>query len=79
MASVFVRDGIVIHVFPNDHEPKHCHVFYKGSEYRVYFDGWVFEYKSGKKLNAPILRKILEVIMQGRNEIGKEWRKFHGN
>ncbi|NRA46540.1 MAG: DUF4160 domain-containing protein [Oligoflexales bacterium] len=79
MGKVLEQGPITICVWPNDHEPPHCHVFYNNSEYRVYFEGWVFEHEAGKKLNMPILRRIREVIINGKREIGREWRRFHGN
>ena len=79
MTKMFEYGGIIIYVYPNDHDPVHCHAFIDGAELRVFLPGFEMELKNGKMPNSSILKKIKEAVEDNRNVIGKEWRKFHGN
>ena len=80
MTKMFEYGGIAIFVYPNDHDPVHCHAFVNGINLRVFLPSYRIEKVcEGKMPNVTVLKRVVEAVKENRNIIGKEWRRFHGN
>lgn len=79
MSKIFEAAGIVIHVWPNDHRPIHCHVFFDGYEMRVFLPDYKVQIVSKKTPNVALIKKVIDIVKDNRGPIGREWRRFHGN
>lgn len=76
MARVFSENGFVGHVFPDDHNPPHVHVFKAGSEIRINIETFGFEgphSMSDRDANAA-----LDLVIKHSALCWKKWRQFHG-
>jgi hypothetical protein len=69
---------ISIYVFPDDHNPVHCHVYLKDDRHvRVSLPDYEVEVISGK-FRIGELKEVKALVEKNRNIIGQAWRKYHG-
>lgn len=75
-----VRYGqIHIYVFPDDHTPVHCHVYLPDDRHvKVTLPNYEIEVISGK-FRIDTINEIKLLVDKHKNEIGRMWRKYHGN
>ncbi len=80
MSKIFECGEFVIQVWPLDHLPVHCHVCIgESSEIKIFLPELSVQYVKGKPLSSRVIKEIIEIVKSHKYEIGKEWRRFHGN
>lgn len=79
MVSIYSYGGIQIYVYPNDHGDPHCHVYFDECEIKIFLPSYRVQILSERSPSISDISKVIELVKQERNAIGKTWRKYHGN
>lgn len=75
MGQVSSFYGLVIYLYPDDHNPPHIHVFFKDLESCLFIaDG---EYYKGDKLKHGEMKKMKKWISLHRTELFEMWNTQH--
>lgn len=80
MVTVFKQDGLSFRIFPNDHLPKHVHVFKAGSEARIEITGEDGKPHAltNKGLSRKELSKAIALVQENQALLLKQWNEYHG-
>lgn len=79
MPTVLVHGKYAIYVYSADHRPVHCHVKWHIYEIKVILPDYDWVCLSKRQPNRAEIQGALDLVKGSKNEIGKIWRKFHGN
>lgn len=79
MSKIYGYGKFLIHVWPKDHLPVHCHVYVDEYEIKVFLPDYAFEVIGNKFPPIGLIKEVLELVKDSKNLIGKEWRRLHGN
>lgn len=79
MSKIYECGRFLIHVWPRDHLPVHCHVYVDGFEFRVFLPDYTVQAVTEKMPNMATIKQALAIIKDQKGAIGREWRRLHGN
>jgi hypothetical protein len=79
MSKIFECGRFLIHVWPKDHLPVHCHVYVDDQEFRVFLPDFKVQMVGNSRVPTSTIKEALAIVKDHQNAIGKEWRRLHGN
>ena len=79
MVTVFRARGLHIHIFKNDHEPAHVHV-YRSGEVKINLAGadGLPEIIEVKRMKLRDAAKALALVAEQQEFLFAQWRRYHG-
>jgi Domain of unknown function (DUF4160) len=79
MVTVFRQSGLAFRVYPNDHLPKHVHVFQAGGEARIEIlgqDGNAHVI-TNHGLSRKDVTRAVELVQQNQVRLLQQWSEYH--
>jgi hypothetical protein len=69
------EDGFTIHIWPNDHEPAHVHVY--RAEAMAVIELGSLTVRGAYDMRVKDLRRAVEIVRANRGVLLRRWREIH--
>lgn len=76
MVQVYHGDGFRVHIWLNDHEPAHVHVY--RAEAMAIIEVTSLRVRAAYGMKPPDLRRALEIVEQHQPWFLQRWSQIHG-
>jgi hypothetical protein len=69
------QDGFTIHIWPNDHEPAHVHVY--RAEGLAVIEIGSLHVRDAYDMRVKDLRRAIEIVRANQTVLLRRWREIH--